>query len=342
MLTEIALTPHTFQPCTFDEKGWANQFRALNQRLIHYGNHCPLIFSNLNGGHETSEWLAVVAKKLGAIKTPNRRAAMDLFDWIKRDHLVLRPPLGKVRSAEDECHWVEEAAAPGYPIDHVVTSWQGLNVCQKVFTDAVGINELDGKVFWQDITVSASPPPNISSQVDALRPIWLHGQFLAVVLPYGLGNEADWFFAFAKRALGRPGGHGVPSIEFHVSFDRNREEMTSQGEDHSAIRSFLQRARQALPKGSEITLYARAKMENKQQFIARRLFAGKWSDVGTGVPKESIRWGVSLEHVAQPGEPRDQAPPTFTLLPRQQADSQFRFECRNTSPRLLGPITIKC
>jgi hypothetical protein len=302
----------------------------------------------LNGGHESNEWLAVVAKNVATIKrTSYQRPAMDLFDRIKRDHLVFRPIYGEIRAVAEETQWVQEAMQPtsSFPIDKIVTSWQGLNVCRKCAPDAIGLNDLDGHSFWQDVITSLSPAPSISEQIEALRPIWLHGQFLAVVLPYGLGNEADWFFALANSALKRPSGFGVPLIELHVSGDGNPAEWKSQGASHQAIRSFIQRAKQALPTGAEIRLYVRAikpREPVKQQFIARRLFAGNQVNVGTGTPEMRIRWGISLEHVAHIGETPSQAPPTFTLLPRQQADDQYRFECQNFSARLAGPIQVRC
>jgi hypothetical protein len=345
MLTEIALTPHVFQPCSLDEKNWALQVRALNTRLEHYGSEFPLVFSNLNGGHRIEEWLAVVAKITATPKPAARRAALDLFDRIKREHLVSRPTHGRIRAVADETQWVDEAVkpAPRFPIDQIVTSWQGAAACKGVFGTAISIKDLDGNPFWQTITISPSVLPNIAAQVSALRPIWLHGKFLAVVLPYGLSNEADWFFALANSAIGRPPAHGLPVIEFHVSFDGSAEELKRLGNTHSAIAGFIRRARQALPRGTEITLCVRAKIDDKrQQFIARRLFAGEPVDVGTGKPDVKIRWGVGLEHVAHPGESQGQTPPTFTLLSRQRADNQFRFECRNTVPPLFGPERFRC
>jgi hypothetical protein len=113
--------------------------------------------------------------------------------------------------------------APGCPIDQIVTSWQGLNSSRKVLGRVIGINELEGAPFWNDVAGSASVAPTITDQIAALRPFWLHAPFLAVVLPYGLGNEADWFFAFAERAMGRPAGYGKPLLELHVSFDGKPE-----------------------------------------------------------------------------------------------------------------------
>jgi hypothetical protein len=348
MLTEIVLTPHTLRPCSLNPQAWAGQIRALNQRLVHYGSQCPLIFSNLNVGPAGLEWVAVVAKSMANFKASQVRSAQDLLDWIlKKEHLVSRPSQGHIRSVVEETQWVEEgmAFAPGYPIDQIVTSWQGVNACRRSLDRAVGINELEGAAFWDEITASPSVAPSITAQVTALRPICLHAQFLAVVLPYGLGNEADWFFTFAKSAVERPASYGTPAIELHVSFDDNPDDLRAQGDRHPAIASFVRRATQSLPRGSEIQLFVRPKMPRhpqKQQFIARRLFAGKQVDVGTATPEARIRWGIVLEHVAHPGEAPDQTPPTFTLLARQKADEQFRFECRNPSPRLLGPVPVCC
>lgn len=185
----------------------------------------------------------------------------------------------------------------------------------------------------------------IDDQVKILRPIWLHGRVLALVLPYGLdiGNrgEANWFFEFASHAFSRPAGHKEPVIELHVSFDGNGAAMKAQGVAHPDVVNFIQEARrQPGLSGHRFTLVVRSRSHGSQRFIARRLFAGEEVNVGTGTPNVRVRWGIALEHVALRNDAVNQTPPTFTLLPRQQADAQFRFECRNAGPRLLGPIPI--
>ena len=118
MLTEIALTPQVFQPCKLDGNGWAGHLRALLQRLVHYGGLCPLIFSNLNDGHSSVGWLAAITSNFAAFKLAEHRTARDLFDKIKRDHLVSRPSQQQVQVAATEDQWVKEAIrpAPKHPI----------------------------------------------------------------------------------------------------------------------------------------------------------------------------------------------------------------------------------
>jgi hypothetical protein len=192
----------------------------------------------------------------------------------------------------------------------------------------------------------------ISDQVELLRPIWLHGQVLALVLPYGLDTsnrgEANWFFEFASRAFRRPALHGEPTIELHVSFDGHYPDMLAQGVAHPVVANFVYEAqRQLRPRGAaainhEFRLFVRARSHGSQRFIARRLFAGEPSIEDPAVPDVRVWWGIALEHVALRNDAPNQTPPTFTLLPRQQADNQFRFECQNTGPRLLGPVVVRC
>lgn len=140
-------------------------------------------------------------------------------------------------------------------------------------------------------------------------------------------------------------GYGDPVVELHVSWDGKPNELQAQCRDHPSVRALMQRAQQALPAGAAFELHVRPKAPRhpiKQQFIARRLFAGRLRDIGTGKPVESIQWAVALEHVAHTGDPADQTPPTFSLLSRQQGDEQFRFECRNTAAQLVEPIRIEC
>jgi hypothetical protein len=217
-----------------------------------------------------------------------------------------------------------------------------------VFTNVIGLPSLDRAGFWANVTTAAEFGTNIDQQVRGLRPIWLHGQILAVVLPYGLdispGGEADWFFSFASRAFGRPPGHGTPRVEFHVSFDGNGADLMAQGVNHASIQNLIHQAqRQAGLRRHEFLLYVRAKSYGSQRYIARRLFAGEEKIEDPAAPDVAIRWGISLEHVAHLNDSPNQTPPTFSLLPRQKADDQFRAECRESlGPRLAGPIQVAC
>jgi hypothetical protein len=350
MLTELALTPHTFQPCPLQANEWAGQLRALNQRLVHYGSQCPLIFANLNvnSPQRTAAWRAEIMRQIGALRGPHVGIVRDLFQLIEQ-YLVSRPAFGHVRVVTDEQHWVREAIspAPSFPIQQIVVSYSGHAASRKVFTQTICINRLSQEPFWDGIASSAFPPMSISHQVDVLRPLWLHGQVLAVVLPYalstGVTGEANWFFEFASRAFNRPKGHGEPAIELHASFDGNGADLKAQGVAHPVVANFVREAqRQAGLRGHEFSLVVRARSHGSQRFIVRRLFTGETANVGTGIPDVRVRWGIALEHVALRTDTQNQTPATFTLLPRQQADDQFRFECQNPSPRLLGPVTVNC
>ena len=89
----------------------------------------------------------------------------------------------------------------------------------------MGLPSLDAAAFWNDLGTSAAFGSTINAQVEGLRPLWLHSPILAVVLPYGLTNpgrgKAQWLFALASRAFGRPAGHGTPKIQLHDRSDGN-------------------------------------------------------------------------------------------------------------------------
>jgi hypothetical protein len=298
--------------------------------------------------HRTAAWRAEIGRLIGAIRGPHAGIVRDLFRLIEQ-HLVSRPAFGHVRVVTDELHWVREAIspAPAFPIQQIIVSYSGLRDSHSLFTQTLCINRLSQAPFWDGIAFSASPPMSISDQVAILRPIWLHGQVLALVLPYGLDishtGEADWFFEFATRALNRPPGYDEPNLELHVSFDGNGNDVKTQGAAHPEVDNFIRQAkRQPGLRGHEFSLFVRARSHGTQRFIARRAFAGEQVNVGTGTPNVRIRWGISLEHVGHLNDSPNQTPPTFTLLPRQQADDQFRFECQNLGPRLVGPIQVCC
>ena len=322
---------------------------ALSLRLAHFGHQCPLIFSNLNSGRP-DDWHDTIRATLARYRPTEHRSARDLFDWIVRECLVNRPAQGRIRSGSGEPQWVDEAIrpAPANPINQVVTSRTGEADCRRVFANIIGLPALDRAAFWAKVTTAAEFGTNIVQQIQGLRPIWLHGQILALVLPYGLdtspNGEADWFFSFASRAFGRPSGHGTPRIEFHVSFDGNGADMMAQGENHQAVQNLTRQAqRQIGLRGHEFLLYVRAKSYGTQRYIARRLFTGEERIENPSKPDIGIRWGISLEHVAHLNDSPNQTPPTFSLLPRQKADDQFRTECRESlGPRLAGPLTVRC
>ena len=202
---------------------------------------------------------------------------------------------------------------------------------------------LDSAGFWGQVTAAASPEMEVTAQVQALRPLWLHGQLVAVVLPYALDSEADWFFEMTRQAWARPAGYQRPKLELHVSSLRedNDADIKAQGDKHWRLRDFLVRVRSKLSKGMAFHLYVRAGHHGSQRFISRRLFAGEEKDVGTGIPEIRVRWGISLEHVASLNDAPNQTSPTFTLLRREQAKKQFDSECRNPGACLFGPFLVQ-
>jgi hypothetical protein len=352
MLTEIALTPQVLNPPGIDPSGWGSQLRALILRLAHFGQQCPLIFSNLNAGRP-DDWLSSIRRSLAQHRPTEHRSARDLFDRITREYLVNRPSHGRIRAGASERHWVDEAnrSAPQYSIDRIVTTREGEVDCRTVFADVIALHSLDQAPFWSGLSTAMMFGTTIEQQITGLRPLWLHGQTLAVVLPYALEQdnrgrphgEAHWFFNFAGAAFGRPGGYLTPAIELHISFDGNGADMISQRAGHPAVVAFIAAARaEASLRGHEFSLYVRARSNGSQRFIARRLFAGEETIEDPSAPDIRVRWGIALEHVAHPIDAPNQTPPTFTLLPLSEADRQFRFECRNPSPRLLGPVPVRC
>jgi hypothetical protein len=355
MLTEIALTPQTFQPCPVNANGWVGYLRELATRLEHYGSLCPVVFSGLNDGHPTEGWVQYVKRLFSASRPDKNRVARDLLDRIQRDKLLVsRPSLNAIRAAEREEQWVQEAVrpAPQYPIDQVVCSYQGLNACREVYARVLAINALEGAEFWKILTPAAFPAMTIDEQMKVLRPIWLHGPVLAIVIPYalkpnndgGLHPEASWFFRFAASAFARPAAYGVPKVELHVSYDGvNDADMKARKAAHPAVEQFIRvaRAERGL-RGHEFSLFVRSKSYGSRRFIARRLFAGEVATEDPARPVVRVRWGIALEHVAIPSDAAKQTPPTFALLPRQQADEQFRGECEDEGPRLAGPIPVRC
>lgn len=347
MLVEIALTPHTLQPCTLDVSGWAGHLRALNLRLAHFGQQCPLVFSNLNNGGRNPNWEQRIRSVLAGWRPTEHRPVRDLFDYLlQKKLLVARPAHGCVRTESGERHWVDDAIrpTPDYPVNQIVVSRTGEVECRRSFTKVVGLHSLDQAAFWSDVATAAEFGTAIQTQVTGLRPIWLHGQFLSVVLPYGLTQEADWFFEFASRAFGRPAGHGVPKLEFHVSYGGNDQiGVKQQGGSHPEVADFISAARRQVGlRNHEFSMFVRAKSNGSQRFIARRLFAGEEAIEDPSKPEVRVRWGVAVEHVALFNESPKQTPPTFTLLPRQRADDQFHFECRELGARLAGPIRVQC
>jgi hypothetical protein len=317
---------------------------------VHYGHQCPLIFSNLNvnSPHRTAAWRIEIGRIIGDLRGPHLGIVRDLFRLIEK-FIVARPSFGNVRVVSDELHWVREAVGPAesFAIQKVVVSYSGHGPSHRISERTLSINRLSQDPFWEDIAFAAFPPMNINAQVEVLRPIWLHGQVLAVVLPYSLETtrtgEANWFFEFASRAFSRPAGHGEPSIELHTSFDGNGNDLKIQGATHPEIVNFIQSARRQVGlRGHAFSLFVRARSHGSHRYIARRAFAGDQADVGTGTPDVRVRWGVTLEHVAHLNDSPNQTPPTFTLLPRPIADDQFRVECRNLGPRLAGPIQVRC
>src|SRR5262249_24995777 len=136
--------------------------------------------------------------------------------------LITRPSRNHVRDQDNELHWVREATPAG-SIDQVIVSYANLAAARGVHSAPVSVNARHEDPFWRNVAPYRTPPMEVTRQIDALRPLWLRGQILAVVLPYGLSSEAAWFLELVSRAVSRT-EFGIPVIELYVSLDDRVDE----------------------------------------------------------------------------------------------------------------------
>ena len=320
MLKEIALTPHVFDEASNpDSDAWLDALDALGHGLFPRGA-APMVAANLYGG----AWMGEVVNKLGSIRDHRVRDRVQRIITQLKNILVPRP---LVRGwPEDERGWAEEAIASRKfePISRVVTT----NELGREFVpeegECHGLASVEGDEFWQGISSACPVSMDLDTQVALLRPLCVHAQYLALVMPHvrgGPDDETEFVVRVVDSAFRRPVGFSSMFVELHLNADGY------QRCPDNLIDTVRQSLAAGLSSSGEVRLFLWPK------FTERLFIAGDVKIAPDGKQTKYPRWGVSFNHIARP---KDSLPPTrWHLIPRcELGGCERQFDPGD--PRVIG------
>ena len=214
MLTEFAFTPSVFDEDAHEDKeAWSDQLRELATAMFPRTSAWPVIVSDLYAGSWSSHILPYV-KRISDHRA--RKHCQELLKNMQR-MLVPRPEYGDWPD-EDDAKWCKEAITAHLvePIERIVSVQNTKDTSLDEFSIVRTIDEVEDSGFWQGVESDASPRMVIDVQVDLLRKLCLHSQWVAFINPYGFGNELDFTVQLLNRTLNCKSGFGGLHFELHA------------------------------------------------------------------------------------------------------------------------------
>lgn len=327
MLTEFALTPSIFDEAAHEDKeAWRDQLRELIHGMFPRASAWPILVSDLHAG----AWSSHVIPYVQQIQDHRaRKYCQDILTNMKR-MLVARPECGEW-PGDDDIAWCLEAVASNEdePIERILTVRSTKEPAAKSLdsTPIRTINEVEGAGFWSGINSEASPRRDLAEQVNLLHKICVHSKWVALLNPYGLGNEQNFTLELLDVAFRRNSKFGSVHFEVHTrepdedDKDEKAKKLCRIGND------FLTKIKPREFGSSTVELYFWPVMQE------RIFIAGDFS-IGANGRTKRPRWGVSMSHVARKGDPQRGAN-EWKLLSQSALDDWFRefvFERANEKP----------
>ncbi len=217
MLAEFALTPAIFDDqANADQQAWREQLRELGSGMFPRTGPAPVIISDLYAG----SWRHVAEALAGQVHDQSARYLCQGILTRVKHVLVPRPAVADVWPDTD-IDWAREAIA-----SHATEPLQRI-VATATTHAAIGaecpaircIAECADSGFWAGDWPSSSPPMDIASQVENLRKLCIHADFLCLITPEiygGADDETDFAVALMQRAFQRPAGFGTVEVEIHT------------------------------------------------------------------------------------------------------------------------------
>ena len=315
MLTEFAFTPSIFDEDAHEDKdAWRDQLKELGHNMFPRVSAWPVVVSDLYA----SSWSQIAEQTVKGIKDPKARILCEgLFQNIRKS-LVPRPPCGEW--PDDDILWGREAIASHDTecIDRIVSDSATKQVLSAEHEQIRSLDEVEGGGFWSGIASDAFPKMIIKDQVQLLRKLCLHSEWLALINPYTSTNEMDFALELISSLFHRPNGFASATIELHTQEPQNcSDEADRQARIQSVTSNVARQVRTRLKGAQSVSLYF------WPEFKERRVIAGTYALDSSGNRQKSPRWGVSMNHVARGSDP-DADPTNWSLLRREELDTWFR------------------
>jgi hypothetical protein len=301
MLAEFALTPSVFdEGAHADKDAWREQLRELGTNMFPRVAAWPVIVSNL---YESS-WHVFALQTVKSISDQRARLlCQGILDNAAKT-LVARPALAADWPGEDSVAWGQEAidSHGAEPIERIVACRAAHTVLAKSCKFIRCIDEVQDSGFWQGISADWSPPMKIADQVQALRKLCVHSDFLCLISPDikgGSDDEADFASEVIRSSFARPAGFPPPEIEIHTEGPHgNPAESDYASRLATRVSNVSQSLKRHIPAGQSIRLVVWPKL------LDRVLVAGVYAEVASGGQQRSPRWGISMSHIARKPDER--------------------------------------
>ncbi len=316
MLTEFAFTPSIFDEDAHDDKeAWLEQLRELNHSMFPKTSVWAVIVSDLYAG----SWFSHVEPHIESIQDHRaKRYCRDLLTNIQK-MLVVRPECGDWPH-DNDIAWCREAVATNRVelIERIVSVQSTKEAMVGEYGLIRSIDEVEDSGFWRGIRSDASPKMVIAEQVNLLRKLCLHSEWVALVSPYAFGTEQDFSLELLGVALNRHSSFGRIKFELHAQSPDVSDTTERQKREKCVGTNMEEKIGRNLAEPHSVDLYFWPKL------LDRILIAGNYVRESGGKQRKSPRWGVSMSHVARGSVPN--APPTeWKLLPRESLDRWVRL-----------------
>jgi len=315
MLSEFALTPSIFDEASHTDKvAWCDQVRKLTFAMFPDTSAWPVIVSDLYAG----SWSSQVEAYVESIQDHRAKKFCIELATRMRQRLVVRPDCGAWPS-DDDAAWCREAIATHAvePIDRIVSVRTTKDSSAHEFAIVRCIDEVEDAGFWHDINADASPRMVVAEQVQLLRKLCLHSEWVALINPYSFGMEQDFTVELIRIAMRRDTKFGKLKLEVHAK-EPDGIDPTERTKKQQRVTSHMRgRIQPVLSVGNTAELYFWPKL------LDRIIVAGHYVKLSDGTMRKSPRWGASMSHVAHRSEP-DAVPTEWKLLRRDALDRWFR------------------
>jgi hypothetical protein len=327
MIGELAFTPSIFDELAHaDGESWREQLRELGNAMFPRTAAWPVMVANLYEG----SWHHIALKTARAVKEGKARVLCEEMLGNIGKILVHRPSAGE-DWPPDDLAWGREALAAHAvePIDRIVSCRAVQNILAREGHPIRCIDEVQASGFWGNISSQWSQPLTIPSQIEAIRKLTLHAEFICLITPHVRGaadDETEFTLQLIRAALRRPGGARPGEIEIHA-----------EGPDNPASSDFAQRLQNSVGNTTRAILSALQTGQSVRlvlwpKLLDRYLIAGVFTETSSGVRLRSPRWGIAMQHIARTVDAREPKPPTsWSLLARAQLGDVFDRHCSGTS-----------
>jgi hypothetical protein len=302
MLAEFALLPSIFDEKAHpDVAAWKEQLRELAHGMFPRNVGCPVVIADLQDGEWWNHARRIVERRPVG---DSRRSDMLRFLAKIKSVMVRRP--GHMKKLVNDLDWAREAIwhHESEPFERIVACAATKEELRKESADISELGGVCDELFWQHVSPVLSPPLRIEEQVQTLRRICLHAEFLCLTLPYVQGNDTDetkFAAALIRSAFHRPDGYPMPSVDVHTNAPPRDHNFPSYPDQlRQVTNKFSARFLESLPAAQQVSLI----VWQTKEILGRYLLAGSLTQDGSGTARKRPRWGVHMGHVAGGGDAR--------------------------------------